>query len=282
MVSLIEANMNINLPTDSKGVHKLYQTISDIFSPAATYMKGISDRLKISNDEKIVKRIESIDDPVLQMMYQQEKYKLTNISKIASLSEQELQATPEDNVSDTPVSSTWIYEFFENAGKISDEEVQLVWSKILTGEIKEPGTFSLRTLQTIFYSSKEELQLFYNSTKFMFCGFHLIKEHTRMPYSEPKFADYTKLQWAGFLGTQHCADGVIIDKDEFINFGSKFVKARLKEKDKPVELKLPGFSLTPVGEDLFKIGAAEPTKEMLKYYKKLIESEYKMIEIVIN
>ena len=44
-------------------------------------------------------------------------------------------------------------------GDISDEQMQELWSKILTGEIKKPNTYSLRTLNTLRNITQQEAQL---------------------------------------------------------------------------------------------------------------------------
>ena len=49
----------------------------------------------------------------------------------------------------TPTTIDWLIDFFEKAGDISDEDVQLLWAKVLAGEIKHPGSFSQKTLRIL-------------------------------------------------------------------------------------------------------------------------------------
>ena len=44
----------------------------------------------------------------------------------------------------------WFVRFFEAAGNISDEYLQKIWDKVLTGEYTKQGNFSLRTLDTLY------------------------------------------------------------------------------------------------------------------------------------
>jgi hypothetical protein len=47
------------------------------------------------------------------------------------------------------VSEDWIATFFDSCKDVSDEKMQLLWAKVLTGEIIQSRSFSQKTLQTI-------------------------------------------------------------------------------------------------------------------------------------
>ena len=55
----------------------------------------------------------------------------------------------ETAVADKSVDIDWISRLFNIVEDIGNEEMQYIWGKILAGEIKNPGKFSLRTLDTI-------------------------------------------------------------------------------------------------------------------------------------
>jgi hypothetical protein len=69
-------------------------------------------------------------------------------------------------VDDKPVEEDWVAEFFEQCKNISNEKMRTVWSKILAGEVAQPGSFSRRTLSFVRQMSESEANLF---TKF--CAF---------------------------------------------------------------------------------------------------------------
>ena len=78
---------------------------------------------------------------------------------------QEQQKSDEDNRSDTDdrdsyISSDfnfdWLLRFYEACGAVSDEEMQSLWAKILAGELRQSGSFSLRTIETLRNMSPEE------------------------------------------------------------------------------------------------------------------------------
>jgi hypothetical protein len=56
----------------------------------------------------------------------------------------ENDATP---TPDAAVDEDWLRVWRENAGRMSAAEVQDLWGRILAGEVKSPGTYSLRALE---------------------------------------------------------------------------------------------------------------------------------------
>lgn len=80
-----------------------------------------------------------------------------NILDVIGISEKLLQS--DQDVNDTPVNPDWAARFFDNVKYCSDEEVKNMWANILAGEIKAPGKFSFRTLDSLKNLTKDEAQL---------------------------------------------------------------------------------------------------------------------------
>ncbi len=66
----------------------------------------------------------------------------------------------ETECSAEPVQQDWMIRFFNSVEDISDKDMQTLWARILAGEIKQPQTFSLRTLDAMRNLSKSEAELF--------------------------------------------------------------------------------------------------------------------------
>ncbi|WP_161631549.1 DUF2806 domain-containing protein [Rhodoferax saidenbachensis] len=64
------------------------------------------------------------------------------------------------SVSEAPVNETWRRKFFQEAENVCDEDMQLLWGKILAGEVSSPGTYSLRTLSVLRELSAHEAETF--------------------------------------------------------------------------------------------------------------------------
>ena len=58
-----------------------------------------------------------------------------------------------DKVSEQPVATEWRRKFFLEAENICDADLQLLWGKVLAGEITSPGSYSLRTLEILKHLS---------------------------------------------------------------------------------------------------------------------------------
>lgn len=76
-----------------------------------------------------------------------ETRQIHNIANIYALAAQELQMI--DNISKAPVSPEWSARFFDYALDICEEDAQIIWGKLLAGEIANPGTFFKRTLSVL-------------------------------------------------------------------------------------------------------------------------------------
>lgn len=81
-----------------------------------------------------------------------------NLEQVLSITEQEVMN--ENCLSNEDVDDDWLARFFDIAKDISAEELQLIWGKILAGEIKKPGSFSLRTLDVLRNISTAEAKAF--------------------------------------------------------------------------------------------------------------------------
>ncbi len=83
----------------------------------------------------------------------------TNMCKIAGVAHEELLSSTEENVP-ADFNIDWYTRFYESASGISDEEMQRLWAKLLAGEIRRPGSFSLRTIETLKNLSASEAKAF--------------------------------------------------------------------------------------------------------------------------
>ena len=54
------------------------------------------------------------------------------------------------------VDEDWLFRWRDAASLVSSEELQALWGRVLAGEIKSPGSFSLRTLEFLKNISHEE------------------------------------------------------------------------------------------------------------------------------
>ncbi len=111
--------------------------------------------------EDFVKRTEH------RMLYQ-EMRRQHNIEMVVGQAYLDLDNLPP--IVDEPVNSDWVTRLFDIVKDVSSEEMQLIWGKILAGEIKRPGSFSLRTLDTIRNLSQNDATTFQKILPFVIEG----------------------------------------------------------------------------------------------------------------
>lgn len=102
------------------------------------------------------------DTRIQERLIHQETKRQQNLDYINYIAGEQLDQ--EQTVSDDPLEEDWIKRFFNIAEDISNEEMQLLWGRILAGEIKQPKSFSLRALELLKNLSKKEAEVF---TKFV-------------------------------------------------------------------------------------------------------------------
>lgn len=100
----------------------------------------------------------------LQRFIAEEARNQDNIESITSkaLPEVNDQARPEN------VEDDWIVNFFDKCRLISDEEMQALWAKILSGEANTPGRFSKRTVDLLGSLDKSDAEAFSRLCSFCF------------------------------------------------------------------------------------------------------------------
>lgn len=78
-----------------------------------------------------------------------------NINKTIYLAEEELLRSRQEP-SDKEVDPDWLFRWREHAKNTNNDQLRDIWAKTLAGEVKSPGSYSLRTLEFIRNISQEE------------------------------------------------------------------------------------------------------------------------------
>lgn len=78
-----------------------------------------------------------------------------SISKAVLYAEDEL-AQDAQEPSEKKLSDNWLLRWRDCAAGVSSEELQSIWGKVLAGEVKNPGLYSLRTLEFLRNLSQDE------------------------------------------------------------------------------------------------------------------------------
>lgn len=176
-------------------------------------------------------------------------------------------------VSSQSVSPDWRRKFFQEAENVCESDMQLLWGKVLAGEVATPGTYSTRTLDTLRQLSKTEAELFRKAcTIAMSDGWIAVPTGDLNAWLKPfglSYGDILSLRDAGLL-----LDGDQIHKDfsqsDRISDGSVrpivlFNNGVLIELSGPVmaALRLPALVFTRAGQELQSLNSHSETPEYL-------------------
>lgn len=124
--------------------------------------------------------------------------KEVNIAKAILHAEAALESEKEPPKADSP-SDDWMYRWRDYASNVSTEELQLLWGRVLAGEVKNPGTFSMRFLNFLNNLDKQEAQLIATSMPYVISDFIFSETKEHLERSGLTFSKLLMLQELGIL-----------------------------------------------------------------------------------
>lgn len=158
------------IDTVKGAVGKLYEPVHQKrkAKASAEEIKLIAQVLRENTDlpityksENILINTENFEELVQRAQNRLAYQELTKQQNIESVTDKAYDILSSDiDCSPDPVSQDWITRFYNSVEDVSDEKMQELWAKILAGEIKSPGNFSLRTLDLMSKISQDEAKLF--------------------------------------------------------------------------------------------------------------------------
>lgn len=154
----------------SGAIGKVYEPkhIRNMADAKAYELQVISDTVRNNSDVPIVYGSTgvSIDTSDFEQIVKRASVRLThqeitkqqNIEAVVDNAYEELENV--ENVSSKPVNPDWMFRFFNSVENISDKDMQTIWGHILAGEIKQPDTYSFRTLEKLKNMTQKEAKDF--------------------------------------------------------------------------------------------------------------------------
>lgn len=206
-----------------------------------------------------------------------EYYKTNNFLDIAEIADGMVQKKSNKS-NGKQYNFDWFIRYYEASGNISDKEMQILWAKILAGEIEKPSSYSLRTLDVLRNISKEEAERFVkicnSAIKIESAQYAIPADHDYISKNDINYSDILMLEEIGLINSD---SNVRINNDlegntEYILYvyGSLIVRAIASEKR---ELSLRVFIFTNVGNELATLIDRESNEEnFLNLCKKLRDS----------
>ena len=236
----------------------------------------------LANDMEGFEQLSMIE----RRLVQKEQKRQTNINNVLSVAAQTI--SKEQDVSSSPVNPDWATRFFDIAQDISNEQMQDLWGRILAGEIKQPNSYSMRTLDALRSITSEEAQLFEEMAQYVLYdgSFYIFRD----PYGENsdegyQYVDIARLMEIGLIQAgSNVVQNFYNVEGEITTHQISYGDAYIAFVEMPANLKqisFPIYPLTHVGEELYKLIKVQPQSEYLEavLHKILEKNKYKSKEI---
>jgi hypothetical protein len=189
--------------------------------------------------------------------------KEVNVARAVLYAEEALADDPSDP-SGSRVSEDWLFRWRERAGEVSADELSELWGRVLAGEVKAPGRFSLRSLEVLRNLSRDEAELISKLARFIIHGCVYRGGDELLSSEGVTFDDLLELQQIGILsGVEALEIGMIFTssiKEQFLYALGCHDQALVCRGANPeLELKFECYKLTSVGKQIMRlVGKAEP------------------------
>lgn len=213
----------------------------------------------------------------------QELLKQENIERIVDRAYEELDGKALQ--SEEPISKDWMNRFIAHAGEISDEDMQIIWGKVLAGEVVAPKSFSLRTLETLTNMSPDEAALFARVAEFIVQDSYLLNNDEFNKKYGVRYSDILNLEEIGLVNSSgFISKKIILGKTPvtIIDFCDYVLTGYCSEKES-YQLSIMEFPLTRTGRELYSI--IEKNKKSIEFIKdvaKCIKSQSYGCQITLH
>ena len=155
-------------------------TLGGLTKPATVLIEKISDAVGTLWEPKQIRRvaqakadaaltlakgdieIDEVQRRAAQRFVDEETKKQLNMESIVGMAIQGL----DENAPTEDIEGDWITNFFDKCRSVSDHEMQLLWSRILSGEANAPGSFSRKTVNLVADLDKASAKLFHTLCSF--------------------------------------------------------------------------------------------------------------------
>jgi hypothetical protein len=209
-----------------------------------------------------------LEKRAMQRFKTEEVIKQRNIESITAKALPDLKedAQPQNMEAD------WISNFFDKSRLISNQEMQVLWGRVLSGEANSPGTYSKRTVNFLGSLDITDALLFQSLCRF---NWNIGVERTVIldPESEIyqkygiNFSSLLHLDEIGLLSFDPLA-GYLMDElpkiFTILYFGRPLIIEFNKEEEN--EFPIGKVLLSKVGKELAPICGAEPVPDFFDYF----------------
>lgn len=215
------------------------------------------------------KRIElAVDDVVVADTVRRE----ANVTRALLQAEEALESDPQVPP-DAKVNDDWLYRWRDSASQVSTEELQNLWGRLLAGEVKAPGTYSLRTLEFLRNLSQQEAEAVSKLSQFVIEGVIFRNASELLDSKGVNFSFLLYMQQLGIVAGVEAIGLTVswksLDKSKFLLTLKCNSVVLVTTADNPeLTISLPVYQLTALGAQVLSLGKFDPN---VAYLEKVAE-----------
>lgn len=178
--------------------------------------------------------------------------------------ETETQAPPEETVNDD-----WLFRWRDSASQVSSEELQSLWGRVLAGEVKSPGSYSLRTLEFLKNISQQEAEAITKLSQFVIGNVIYRGSNEDLQEFGVTFDFLLNMQQLGVVAGVEAIGMTTtwksVDSSRFVQSLISNSMVLIASADDPDHtISMPTYMLTAIGSQVLSLGSFEANVEYLK------------------
>ncbi|MGP1352662.1 MAG: DUF2806 domain-containing protein [Parasphingopyxis sp.] len=208
--------------------------------------------------------------------------KRINRENIAYEAIEDLREKSQDDISESgSIDDDWMNMFSSHAEKASSDHIQKLWGRVLAGEIRKPGSYSLSTLRFISELDKEIASTFDEIAKERISDDFLIKPDEMVGQ---KLIDLIFMEEIGLLQNVAGLGGIELE----INFDSKGIHYERRENLLLIsrgkankKFKMPVIKITRIGREICSILPKSSPMVVLESIGDFMTKHAEYVEIAI-
>jgi len=269
----------------TKLVHVTAAGIGTLYRPFGTVRQAKADSKAKIISSKTGAEVLSLEQRAKFRLEHREALRQENIEKVVLHAAHEMPAT----TSKDSVDNDWILQFFDHAQDVCNEKMQILWAKILAGEVAEPGKFSKRTLQFVKTINKFEAEMFtgYCSFAFQFdnAWCFIFEGNVTKELMIEKLGKYALTEHFASIGPlssdSSAGSCTTWDKQKFNYFSQNYEAYSIA--DPPSQKRLTRLDLpfsfrtfSQIGQELFSISGAGPIDGYPEKISSYLEKDVKL------
>jgi hypothetical protein len=189
---------------------------------------------------------------------------------------EDLRQSPPKDDAQAEIDDDWLNYFAQLVEDKNSEELQSLFGKILSGEIKRPGSFSLMTMQSLALISKRDAELLSNLLSFAIGGTIVPFDTDDNGHPTPAERSFLgELRVAGHpskIGGMEMSYTIPANGRAVLTAAGHRAIAIMNDMSEPAKFSIPGQVLTNIGKELLPIANSPPTD--MEFLRKVARNIY--------